>query len=37
MYMNFRFMTRFEHICKGLQAFRQLIYFELGVDTSGEH
>lgn len=34
MYMNFRFMTRFEHILKVLQAFRQLIYFKLGIDTS---
>lgn len=34
MYMNFRFKTRFEHIFKGLQAFRQLIYFKLGIDTS---
>lgn len=37
MYMNFRFMTRFEHIFKVLQALRQLIYFKLGIDTSGEH
>ena len=37
MYVNFRFKTLFEHIAKVLQAFRQLIYFKLGIDTSGEH
>lgn len=37
MYMNFRFMTRFEHILKVLQAVGKLIYFKLGIDTSGEH
>lgn len=34
MYMNFRFMTRFEHILKVLQAVGKLIYFKLGIDTA---
>ena len=37
MYMNFRFKTLFEHIAKVLQAVGKLIYFKLGIDTSGEH